>query len=361
MSEVYGRKWPVVLPFFVATMFSFVTASANSIQTVLITRFLTGFFGCASITCTGGVFVDLWDASQRGNAIVGYTFAVCWIPLTGILQAAILLLVAFTVEESYVPILLSTRAKQLRRETGKETLHAAANEIDTNFKDLAIKFGLRPIQMLATPICLFVTIYSSFIYGLFYASLESFPIIYQQTRGWNEVVGSLPFLVVGLGIIVGVALNVWNQGHYMRAYEANNCVSVPEARLPPMMIASIALPAGLFIMGWTSSQSIPWIAPIIGTFLMGFGYYVIFTSATSYLVDVFQRWGASALAANTFTRSAFAAGLPLIVPYMYSRLGNGWAFSVLGFFSVLNIPVPFVFWKYGARVRKMGKYTANMG
>lgn len=81
LSEVYGRKWPVVLPFLLATIFSFATATAKDIQIVLITRFFTGFFGCASITCTGGVFVDLWDASQRGNAIVGYTFAVCAIPV----------------------------------------------------------------------------------------------------------------------------------------------------------------------------------------------------------------------------------------------------------------------------------------
>lgn len=82
-----------------------------------------------------------------------------------------------------MPILLSVKAKHLRKKTGDWALHAAADEKDTHFKDLAIKFGLRPIQMLATPICLFVTIYSSFIYGVFYASLASFPIIFQQTRG----------------------------------------------------------------------------------------------------------------------------------------------------------------------------------
>nr|POF18656.1 efflux pump bik6 [Quercus suber] len=361
MSEVYGRKWPVVLPFFLSTVFSFATATAKDIQTVLITRFFTGFFGCASITCTGGVFVDLWDASHRGHAIVGYTLAVTYIPVTGIFQAVIFVLIALTAEESYVPILLSAKAKHLRRETGEWALHAAADETDTHISDLAIKFGLRPIQMLATPICLFTIIYASFIYGLYYASLASFPIIYQETRGWNDLVGALPFLAAGLGILVGAALNIWNQKYYMRAYTANNFANVPEARLPPMMIASIVLPAGLFIMGWTSSPEIPWIAPVVGTFMMGFGFYVIFTSSTSYLIDVYQRWGASALAANTFVRSAFAAGLPLIVPYMYAGLGNGRAFSVLGFFAILNIPVPFVFWKYGVRLRKMGKYTSNMG
>lgn len=81
LSEVYGRKWPVLIPFFISIVMSFGTATAKDIQTVLITRFFTGFFGAAPITCTGGVYVDIWDASQRGNAIVGYTLAVCGGPV----------------------------------------------------------------------------------------------------------------------------------------------------------------------------------------------------------------------------------------------------------------------------------------
>lgn len=265
------------------------------------------------------------------------------------------------IEETYAPTLLSAKASQLRKRTGDWALHAASEETDILVRDLAIKFGLRPFQMLATPICLFVTIYSSFIYGVFYASLASFPIIFQETRGWNDLIGSLPFLAVSVGISAGAVLNMWSQRYYVRAYEANNSMTVPEARLLPMMIASIVLPPGLFLMGWTSSPGTPWMTTMIGVCFMGFGYYVIFTAAVNYLVDTFQRWGASALAANTFARSAFAAALPLTVPYMYSALGNGWAFSVLGFFAVLNIPIPFVFWIYGSRIRSMGKYTSNMG
>ncbi|MCJ1381519.1 hypothetical protein MMC17_004630 [Xylographa soralifera] len=380
MSEVYGRKWPVLLPFLLSMVFSFATATAKDIQTVLITRFFTGFFGSAPITCTGGVFVDLWDASHRGTAIVGYTFCVCAIPsvvplsflewvgggpnisrVTGIMQVTILVLDNIILEETYVPTLLSVKASQLRKRTGDWALHTASEEHNTLIKDLAIKFGLRPLQMLATPICLFITIYSSFIYGVFYASLASFPILFQETRGWNDVVDSLPFLAISIGVFLGAMLNIWNQSYYLRAYEANNFKSEPEARLPPMMIASVVLAPGLFIMGWTSSPGIPWVATMIGTVMMGFRYYVIFTAAVNYLVDTFQRWGASALAANTFVRSVFAAALPMAVPYMYSSLGNGWAFSVLGFFALLNIPILFVFWIYGPRIRSMGKYTSNMG
>jgi hypothetical protein len=54
LSEVYGRKIAVLLPYFVAAIFAFGTATAKDIQTVLITRFFAGFFGSAPVTNTGG-------------------------------------------------------------------------------------------------------------------------------------------------------------------------------------------------------------------------------------------------------------------------------------------------------------------
>lgn len=281
--------------------------------------------------------------------------------VTAILQSTVLLLDMIFIEESYAPILLTRKAAALRVSTGNWALHSRWEENPVSFKDLAVKFGIRPLQMLVTPICLAITIYVSFIYATFYASLASFPIIFQDTRGWNDLVGSLPFLAVLLGIAVGAGVNIANQKYYNAVFIANDSIAVPEARLPPMMIASVVLAAGLFIMGWTSSASVHWFSTIVGVFMLGFGYYTIFTSGLNYLIDTFQRWGASALAANTFVRSVLAAVLPLLIPAMYHRLGNGWAFTVLGVFAVLNIPTPFVFWYYGSRIRKMGKYTSNQG
>jgi MFS family permease len=281
--------------------------------------------------------------------------------VTGILQGTVLLLDIVFIQESYVPVLLARKAAQLRISTGNRALHAKWEEDPARPRDLAVKYGLRPLQMLVTPICLSITIYVSFIYATFYASLASFPIIFQETRGWTEFIGSLPFLAVLIGIAVGAGVNVANQKYYNARFIANNSVPVPEARLPPMMIASVVLAGGLFIMGWTSTTSIHWFGTIVGVFMLGFGYYTIFTSGINYLIDTFQRWGASALAANTFVRSVLAAVLPLLIPAMYHRLGNGWAFTILGVFAILNIPIPFVFWFYGPKIRRMGKYTSNLG
>lgn len=254
-----------------------------------------------------------------------------------------------------MPTLLELKAARLRKIRNAEYHVEAAQDI--TIVALAIKFGIRPLQILATPICLLVTVYSSFIYGVFYASLAAFPIIFQEERRWDPLIGSLPFLSMMLGIFAGAGFSAWSQKHYIRAWQANDFNAVPEARLPPMMFSSTILAGGLFIIGWTSSKGIPWIATIIGVFLLGFGYYVIFTSALNYLVDSFQRWSASALAANTFARSVFAAGLPLAIPYMFARLGNEWSFTVLAVFAVFNIPIPFMFYIYGSRVRVRGRFT----
>ena len=83
LSEVYGRKPAVFVPYFIAAMFSFGTATAKDVQTVMITRFFAGFFGSAPVTNTGGVLGDIWNPKHRGIALVGYAFAVVGGPSLG--------------------------------------------------------------------------------------------------------------------------------------------------------------------------------------------------------------------------------------------------------------------------------------
>jgi MFS family permease len=83
LSELYGRRIAVITPYFIAAVFAFGTATAKDIQTIMITRFFTGFFGSAPVTNTGGVLGDIWSPQQRGAAIVGYAMAVVGGPTIG--------------------------------------------------------------------------------------------------------------------------------------------------------------------------------------------------------------------------------------------------------------------------------------
>ena len=51
---------------------------------------------------------------------------------------------------------------------------------------------------------------------ILYANLATFPIEFQEERGWNLLVGALPFLALLIGILIGGAANVLNQSYYNR-------------------------------------------------------------------------------------------------------------------------------------------------
>lgn len=96
--------------------------------------------------------------------------------------------------------------------------------------------------MLLTPICFFVALYASFVYGIFFAILAPSPIDFEEERDWNLLVGALPFLALLVGILLGGAANLLNQSHYNRRFIAAGNVAVPEACLLSMMFGSSSLP-----------------------------------------------------------------------------------------------------------------------
>lgn len=381
LSEVYGRRAAVLSPMFIAICFSFATATAKDFQTIMITRFFGAFFASAPVTNTGGVLGDLFSPAHRGIAMAGYALAVVGGPtigpivsaavvqvpslgwrwteyLTGILQALVLLPAVTFIDETYPPILLVAKARRLRHDSGNWALHAKFEEWDWGIVEMGRKFLIRPIQLLCTPICFLMALYASFCYGILYMQLGAVPIIFGEIRGWNLLQSELPFVAICLGSITGAALNTLNQLQYNKAYHAAGDRAIPEKRLPPMMLGSVLFASGQFITAWTAEpQNAPWIVPVIGLYLMGCGFNTIFQAALNYLVDTFQRFAASSVAANTFLRSIFAAGFPLAISPLYHTLGVGPGQSIFAGFACLLLPVPFVFYVYGRRIRAASKWS----
>ncbi|KAK4120651.1 MFS general substrate transporter [Parathielavia appendiculata] len=380
LSEVYGRRLAVFGPMFVAMCFSFGSATAKDFQTLMLTRFWGAFFASAPVTNTGGVLGDLFGPEQRGIAMAGYAMAVVGGPvlgpivsaavvvqpglgwrwteyLAGILQGFILLVAMIVIDETYPPKLLVYKARRLRIQSGNWALHAKFEEWDVSIVELARKFLVRPVQLLCTPICFLVALYASFCYGILYMQLGSIPIIFSEVRGWSPFVATLPFLCILIGAVLGAAANVYNQVLYNKAYRAAGNRAVPERRLPPMMIGSVLFAGGQFLNGWTAGPHVHWIVPCLGLVMLGTGFFTIFQAALNYLVDTFTKYAASAVAANTFLRSCFACAFPLVVGPMYRNLGVGPGSSTPAGFAVLLIPVPFVFFVYGERIRARSKWS----
>ncbi|KAF2673769.1 MFS general substrate transporter [Microthyrium microscopicum] len=373
ISEFRGRKETVLIPYFIAAIFAVSGGASKDIETLLICRFFMGFFASAPMCITGGVLKDIWSPTDRGIALVGYGLSVLTGPLlgpivggaivssplgwrwtqyiTGIWMFTMLGLDLLLLDESFPPALLVSKARKLRFETGNYALHAKHEEMDFSPKELAHKYLVRPWIMMCTPILFCVALYSSFVYGIMYANLGAFPVVFQEGREWNAVIGALPFISVLLGVLIAAGANIANQGYFKRTLIANNNKPLPEARLPPMMAGSVVFAAGLFIFAWTSSPHIHWMWSQLGAACVGFGFFTIIQPGINYIVDTFTESAASAIAALTFVRSAVAGGLPLVIVELLRNLGIPKGISLFGGIAVAMIPIPFFFFFFESAVQ----------
>lgn len=68
----------------------------------------------------------------------------------------------------------------------------------------------RPFRMLLLePILVAITIYMTLIYGFIYLLFEAWPISFQEQRGFNEGVGGLPFISIGVGVAFATVYIAW--------------------------------------------------------------------------------------------------------------------------------------------------------
>lgn len=79
-------------------------------------------------------------------------------------------------------------------------------------------------------------------------------------------------------------------------------------------------------------------------------------SLLNYLVDAYETFAASAMAATSMCRSLAAAVLPFATQPMYDALGIAWGSSLLGFLSLAMCAIPFCFISWGERIRASSRF-----
>jgi hypothetical protein len=96
--------------------------------------------------------------------------------------------------------------------------------------------------------------------------------------------------------------------------------------------------------------------PDIAIGIFGCGIILNTQAMQAYVVEAFRKYVASASAASQFLRSIAGFAFPIFAPAMYRTLGYGWGNSILALtFVVIGWPAPFLLWRYGAKLRAMGK------
>lgn len=255
-------------------------------------------------------------------------------------------------QETFEPILLERKAAQLRKTTGNDQLQARTYSADLSKWQRLGRATIRPTRMLfLSPIVLLLSTYTAFMFGLTFLLFTSFPAVFDETYGWKADISGLAYLGLGIGMIISIGLFAVLSDKLLNQPRGGT-LARPELRLILMIWSSPLVPIGFFWYGWSARYHAHWIAPILGTGLIGLGSFLILMPAQLYLVDAFgSAAAASALAANAVLRSIFGAFIPLAGPALYSKLGLGWGNSLLAFVGLAFVPLPFFFYKYGERLR----------
>ncbi|KAH7021157.1 multidrug resistant protein [Microdochium trichocladiopsis] len=380
LSELYGRRIIYGTTLLVAVVFIIPGAVAKNIETLLVARAIDGIAFSAPMTLVGGTLADLWRAEERGVPMAAFSAApfigpaigplvggflsdaagwrwLYWIQL--ILAFIVWVLITFTVPETFAPTILARRAKKLRAETGNAEF-VTEQDLDTRpISERLSVFMVRPFQLLFGELIVFlISIYMSVLYGLLYAFFVAFPIVYQQGKGYSAGITGLMFIPLAVGVILSAACSPMVNKHYrglIAKYKGR--LPPPELRLVPMMASCWFIPIGVLIFAWTSYPHLSWAGPALGGLPVGFGFIFLYNSANNYLVDSYQHQAASALAAKTCIRSFCGAAVVLFTEQMYDRLGYQWASTLIAGIALLCCAIPFLFWRYGERIRRRSKYA----
>ncbi|KAJ9133049.1 Major facilitator superfamily transporter [Pleurostoma richardsiae] len=387
LSEFYGRRPIYIIAFAVFTIWIIPTAVAKNIETVIISRFFQGFTGSAFLSVAGGTVGDLFTRQEMAAPMTIFTIAPFIGPSVGPLIGGLIntwtdwrwthytliiwgfcLLIAIIVlvPETYHPVLLRNKARKLRKETGDERWKAP---IEKSNKSILRTVGLallRPFQILIfEPMALNLNLLSAILLGVLYLFFGAFPLVFEHNHGFNLWQVGLTFLGMFIGnIIAALTAPIWFRIRE-RLIEKNEKEtgipgkSEPEFRLPSVIAGAILVPIGLFWFGWTTYSSVHWIVPIIGSAVFGAGTLLVFNGVFTFLVDAYPLYAASALAANAFVRCSFAAAFPLFGVQMYNRLGYQWATSLLAFLTVAMMPFPYIFFRYGKKIRAKSRMATT--
>lgn len=383
-SETFGRKYVYIVGLPLFGLFTLGAGFAQSITTLIVCRFFAGLFSSPGLSIGTGTISDVWKPDKKGFPMAAFITSVQMGPALGpliggavvvhfswrwtqwVILFALTFVLALTLgmSETYKKVILINRSKKL----GVEGPAGEDRTFAETVKFFARKTILRPFHMLFTEtIVTLFDLYVAIDFGLLNAFFPAFPYVFRQQYSLGLVGIGLTFLGQAVGSICGFFITVAFDRYYyqprsraIKKQEKGPKKLPPEQRLWIAMLGAPMLPISLFWFGWTARPSIHWISPVAAEAFFSCGNLLIFTCASLYLTDSYgAAYGASAWSSNTFLRYLFAAGFPLFAEIMFRGLGIGWASSLLGFVTLALMPIPFIFYVWGPRLRQGSNYCPD--
>ncbi|KAM3444767.1 hypothetical protein NHJ13734_001117 [Beauveria thailandica] len=375
LSETMGRKPVYVGTSVLGALFTLGAGlTRRSFGALCFLRFMAGFCWAPALASGSGSIVETFAPRSRGPMIAIYvlmpflgpgfapilgSFAVSrqnwrWTQWILLFFAAFTLFFTLTTWETFPAIL----KRRIAKERGQDVPPSPPIlKRITAFLQTGL---VRPVHMLLTePTTGFLCLYVSVNFGILFSFFAGLSYTFGRVYHFGIEQSGLVFLSVAIGCLVGLctilACDVGLYRPQIRNFPPGKVP--PEHRLYPAMVGSLGLPVGLFWYAWTARSSISWASPAVAILPFAWGNLCIFVSAMQYGADTYHgSVVASQASANSLARYAFAGAFPLFIVQMYDRLGVDWAVSLFAFVTVALLPIPWVLFRFGPRIRALSKY-----
>lgn len=126
-----------------------------------------------------------------------------------------------------------------------------------------------------------------------------------------------------------------------------------------MIIGGCFLPIIVALYGWVPYAHWPVYFLLLSISCLGFVLLMTMVPLSSYIVDSFGLYSASAMTMVLIARCSAGTLLPLAIPPLTDALGLGYGFLVLGAVCLALIPLPVAVMRYGSRWRQNSVYTRS--
>ena len=382
LSEVYGRRPVYITSMSVFMLLVLLCAFARHLTPLLAWRFFGGLAGSVMIANTPGTVADIVDDEHRALAFslwsLGPMLAPIWGPVIGgfvtqylgwrwnnwleLIFSGLALLFVILIRETYAPALLRRKAAARRAETNDPRWWSRYDEKLGLWPSLQLNLARPFVMILTEPICQFWCLFISVVYGILYLCFIAYPIVFSEIRGWSPSMSGLAFLGIGVGGVLAIVSEpLVRKLINSHPIDPETGKPKPEAMISVVCIAALLTPIGELWFAWTCvPKDLHWIWCLLAGVPFGAGNTLTFIYGTTYLAHAYGIYAASALAGNAVVRS-FAGGLlPLAGPALYRSLSPHWAGTLLGGLEVCLIPIPFVFYRYGGRIREKSRLIRQM-
>ncbi|SZE99620.1 unnamed protein product [Blumeria hordei] len=388
ITETLGRN-PVyiggrVLHFF----FILGTALAHHIGMQLLCRLLAGLGASAVLAIHGASIADVFG--QEGRSLA-WPFVALWSflgttlsPVAGawivqstklswrwadwiavIMSGTTLILTIACLPETFTPVILKWKAIKLRRATG-DNKYMASIETQKSFKEL-LKANLYRAVIMTTReyIVIFLGLWLVVVYIVVFGFLSGMDFLFAKTHAFSSGMVGTSFVAIAFGVIINTGLSTFYARQYKKRSErwvrekGASTQLPPEYRMIPSFPVAFGLPVSLFWLGWTNYPNIsPW-SGLGAIALFGFSWAGIYVCVFHYIFDTYSIYAGSALASITFVRYMFAGSIQIVSIDMWETLGTQWTCTLLGGIASLLVPIPFILWVWGERIRKISKFAGQ--